>query len=168
MKLQPLETFLKQGKLAPPRSPPSWPCVPLMLRCLAAMASFQLGLGALGLWMVNSEGQGNEICFHPHPNWINLHLTYEDWRVGRWGEPLRFEHLNLQIGQDGSVPSHAGARTAVRRMHCMEPIALAHWGASTPGASAVTWRKGRHQQLQVCMSHQISIDHWYHHIYIWS
>ncbi|CAL1132666.1 unnamed protein product, partial [Cladocopium goreaui] len=22
--------------------------------------------------------QGNEICFHPHPNWINLHLTYED------------------------------------------------------------------------------------------
>ena len=42
------------------------------------MASFQLGLGVLGLWMVNSEGEGNEICFHPHPNWINLHLTYED------------------------------------------------------------------------------------------
>ena len=24
------------------------------------------------------HSSGNDICFHPHPNWLNLHLTYED------------------------------------------------------------------------------------------
>ena len=32
----------------------------------------------LGLQGSTTRSQGNEICFSPHANWNNLHLTYED------------------------------------------------------------------------------------------
>ena len=32
----------------------------------------------LGIQGSTTRSQGNEICFSPHANWQNLHLTYED------------------------------------------------------------------------------------------
>jgi len=61
---------------------------------------------------------------------------------------LKVFQIGFAYASDASAPVQPTwvaplYRTAVRRMHCMGLIALAHWGASTPGAFAVTGPKHR-------------------------
>ena len=79
-----------------------------MLMCLPwrqrAWCLFWLLLGIQGS---TTRSQGNEICFSPHANWQNLHLTYEDGAKKNNLEGIGF--LDFQRGGErGDVGIESG------------------------------------------------------------